>query len=76
LREGSLGVSLGLCRIEVSGEGDGILNYIKYDEPDLAKCIQINRLKWAEHVMRMDNNRTTKRMTQGQKEREGLEDLN
>jgi hypothetical protein len=34
-------------------------------------------LKWAGHVMRMDNNRITKRMLiLGQKEKEELEDLN
>jgi hypothetical protein len=33
-----------------------------YYEPDLAEYIKINRLKWAGHDMRMDNNRTTKRM--------------
>jgi hypothetical protein len=36
--------------------------YKLYDEPDFVKYIQINRLKWAGHVMRMDNNRITKRM--------------
>jgi hypothetical protein len=36
--------------------------YKLYDEPDLVKYIKINRLKWAGHVMRMDNNRVTKRM--------------
>jgi hypothetical protein len=28
----------------------------------LAKYIKINRLKWAGHVIRMDNNQATKRM--------------
>jgi hypothetical protein len=32
------------------------------DEPDFVKYIKINRLKWAWHVMRIDNNRITKRM--------------
>jgi hypothetical protein len=36
--------------------------YKLYDEPDLVKCIKINRLKWAGQIMRMDNNRITKRM--------------
>jgi hypothetical protein len=35
--------------------------YKLYDEPDLVKYIKINRLKWAGHVMQMDN-RITKRM--------------
>jgi hypothetical protein len=35
--------------------------YKIYDEPDSVKYIQINRLKWDVHVMRMDNNRVTKR---------------
>jgi hypothetical protein len=44
--------------------------YKLYDEPDLVKCIKINRLKWAGHIMRMDNNRITKRMYSiGQKEK-------
>jgi hypothetical protein len=36
--------------------------YKLYDEPDLVKYIQTNRLKWAGHVIRMDDNRITKRM--------------
>jgi hypothetical protein len=36
--------------------------YKLYDEPELVKYININRLKWAEHVMRMNNDRITKRM--------------
>jgi hypothetical protein len=36
--------------------------YKLYDEPDLVKYIKLNRLKWSGHVMRMDNNRITKRM--------------
>jgi hypothetical protein len=36
--------------------------YKLYDEPDLVKYININRLKWAEHVMRMNKNRITKIM--------------
>jgi hypothetical protein len=36
--------------------------YKLYDEPDLVKYIKVNRLKWAGYVMRMDNNRITKRM--------------
>jgi hypothetical protein len=36
--------------------------YKLYDEPYLVKCIKINRLKLAGHVMLMDNNRITKRM--------------
>jgi hypothetical protein len=36
--------------------------YKLYDEPDFVKYIKINRLKWAGHAMRMDNNRITKIM--------------
>jgi hypothetical protein len=36
--------------------------YKLYDEPDLVKYINIDTLKWAGHVMRMDNNRITKIM--------------
>jgi hypothetical protein len=36
--------------------------YILFYEPDLVKYIKISRLKWAEHVMLMGNNRITKRM--------------
>jgi hypothetical protein len=36
--------------------------YTLYDEPDFVKYIKINRLKWAGHVMRMDNNRITEGM--------------
>jgi hypothetical protein len=36
--------------------------YKLYDEPDSAKYIKINRLKWAGHVIRMVNNWITKRM--------------
>jgi hypothetical protein len=36
--------------------------YKLYDESDLVKYIKINRLQWAGHVMRMDNNRITKRI--------------
>jgi hypothetical protein len=36
--------------------------YKLHDEPDLVKYIKINRLKLAEHFMRMDNNRITKSM--------------
>jgi hypothetical protein len=36
--------------------------YKLYDETDLVKYININRLKWAGHVMRMDNIKITKRM--------------
>jgi hypothetical protein len=54
-----------------------IIIYKLYDKPDLVKYIRINRLKGAGHVIRMDNNRITKRMfntrPEGKKE---LEDLN
>jgi hypothetical protein len=29
-----------------------------FNEPDIVKYIKINRLGWAGHVIRMDNNRT------------------
>jgi hypothetical protein len=32
------------------------------DEPDIVKYIKINRLGWAGHVIRMDNNRTIKKV--------------
>jgi hypothetical protein len=51
--------------------------YKLYDEPDLVKYIKINRLKWAGHDMRMDNNRINKRcLSLGQKVKEELKDLN
>jgi hypothetical protein len=31
--------------------------YELFNEPDIVKYIQINRLGWAGHVIRMDNNR-------------------
>jgi hypothetical protein len=36
--------------------------YKLYDEPDLTKHIRINRLHWAGHVMRMSDDRITKRV--------------
>jgi hypothetical protein len=33
-----------------------------FNEPDIVKYIKINRLGWAGHVMRMDNNRTVKKV--------------
>jgi hypothetical protein len=39
--------------------------YKLYDEPELVKYININRLKWAEHVMRMNNDRITKAGLEG-----------
>jgi hypothetical protein len=32
-----------------------------FNEPDIVKYIKINRLGWAEHIIRMDNNRTAKK---------------
>jgi hypothetical protein len=32
--------------------------YELFNEPDIVKYIKINRLGWAGHVIRMDNNRT------------------
>jgi hypothetical protein len=34
--------------------------YELLNEPDIVKYIKINRLDWAGHVIRMDNNRTVK----------------
>jgi hypothetical protein len=34
--------------------------YKFFSEPDIVKHIKINRLGWAGHVIRMDNNRTVK----------------
>jgi hypothetical protein len=36
--------------------------YKLYDESDLIKYVKTYTLQWAGHVMRMYNNRTTKRM--------------
>jgi hypothetical protein len=36
--------------------------YKLYDEPDLTKYIKINRLHWAGHVMRMSDERITRRV--------------
>jgi hypothetical protein len=33
-----------------------------FNEPDIVKYIKINRLGWAGHVIRMDNNRTDKKV--------------
>jgi hypothetical protein len=33
-----------------------------FNEPDIFKYIKINRLGWAGHVARMDNNRTVKKV--------------
>jgi hypothetical protein len=33
-----------------------------FNEPDIVKYIKINRLGWAGHVIRMDNNRTVKKV--------------
>jgi hypothetical protein len=33
-----------------------------FNEPDIVKYIKINRFSWAGHVIRMDNNRTVKKV--------------
>jgi hypothetical protein len=33
-----------------------------FNEPDIVKYIKINRLGWAGHVIRMENNRTVKKV--------------
>jgi hypothetical protein len=43
--------------------------YKLYDEPDLVKYIKINKLKGDGYVVRMDNNRITKRMFNTRPER-------
>jgi hypothetical protein len=35
--------------------------YELFNEPDIVKCIKINRSGLAGHVIRMDNNRTVKK---------------
>jgi hypothetical protein len=46
-------------------------------EPGLVKYIKINGLKWAGHVMRMDNWITIREcLTLGQKEKKEQQDLN
>jgi hypothetical protein len=36
--------------------------YELFNETNIVKCIKINRLCWAGHVIRMDNNRTVKKV--------------
>jgi hypothetical protein len=36
--------------------------YKLFNEPDIVKYIKINKLGWAGHVIRMDNNRTVKKV--------------
>jgi hypothetical protein len=36
--------------------------YDLFNEPDIVKYIKINRLGWAGQVIRMDNNRTVKKV--------------
>jgi hypothetical protein len=36
--------------------------YELFNEPDIVKYIKINRLGWAGHVIRMDNNRTVQKV--------------
>jgi hypothetical protein len=50
--------------------------YKLHDEPDLAKYIKINRLKWAGHVEWIITGQLRECLTPDQKEKEGLEDLN
>jgi hypothetical protein len=45
--------------------------YQLFNEPDIVKCIKVNRLGWAQHVTHMDNKRIL-----GQKEQGKLEQLN
>jgi hypothetical protein len=33
-----------------------------FNEPDIVKCIKINGMGWAGHVICMDNNRTVKKV--------------
>jgi hypothetical protein len=36
--------------------------YELFNEPDIVRYIKIKRLGWAEHIIRMDNNRTVKKV--------------
>jgi hypothetical protein len=36
--------------------------YKLFNEPDIIKYIKINRLSWAGHIIRMENNRTVKKV--------------
>jgi hypothetical protein len=36
--------------------------YELFNDPDIVKYIETNRLDWAGHVIRMDNNRTVKKV--------------
>jgi hypothetical protein len=36
--------------------------YELFNEPDIVRYIKINILGWAEHIIRMDNNRTVKKV--------------
>jgi hypothetical protein len=79
LRERSSGVFLELCGINGQWRmRNNFELYNLYDKPDLVKYIKINRLKWAGHVIRVDNNRVTKRMfnTRPEGKKKELEDLN
>ncbi|XP_045452694.1 phospholipid-transporting ATPase ABCA3-like [Melitaea cinxia] len=42
--------------------------YQMYDEPNVIKTIKIGRLRWAGHVLRMDNARVPKRFLEGRPE--------
>jgi hypothetical protein len=57
LKEGYLDAFLEHCRKMVCGGKDATMKHELLSEPDIVKYIIINRLGWAGHVTRMDNNR-------------------
>ncbi|GFX27722.1 uncharacterized protein TNCV_3662091 [Trichonephila clavipes] len=48
------------------GEKDQILSSINHKESNIVNFIKIQRIKWAGHVVRMDENRTTKKVFNAQ----------
>jgi hypothetical protein len=62
LKEGYSDAFLEHCRKMVCGGKDATMKHELLSEPDIVKYIKINRLGWAGHVTRMDNNRTVKKV--------------
>jgi hypothetical protein len=62
LKEGYSDVFLDQCRNCVWRKRYNHELYELFNEPDIVIYIKINRLGWAGHVIRMDNNRTVKKV--------------